>query len=89
MIRDFSAKLVRHSQYRHSCVDIRVVLNHIAATVPMMEEDKDDSNDSQNGGDVYSTMTRSRNERAPGKGYSRHASDATHAQCGYVYRSRQ
>jgi len=23
-----------------------------------MEEDKDDSNDSQNGGDVYSTMTR-------------------------------
>jgi len=42
-----------------------------------MEEDKDDSNDSQDGGDVYSTMTR--NERAPGKGH--HACDATHAQC--------
>jgi len=32
----------------------------------------------QDGG-VYSTMTR--NERAPGNGYSRHAYDAMHAQC--------
>jgi len=44
-----------------------------------MKDDKDDSNDSQDGGVVYSTMTR--NERESGKGYSRHASTATHAQC--------
>jgi len=66
VIRDSLAKLVRRTQHRHGCVDIRVVLNRIAATVPTMEEDKDDSNDSQNGGVVYSTITR--NERAPGKG---------------------
>ena len=64
----------RRTQHRHRCVDNRVVLNRIAATVPMMEGDKDDSNDSQNGG-VYSTMTC--NERAPGKGCSSHAYDAT------------
>jgi len=45
----------RCTQHRHRCVDIRIVLNRIAAIVPSMEEDKDDSNDSQDGG-VYSTM---------------------------------
>jgi len=80
MICDSLAKLVRRAQHQHSCVDIRVVLNRIAATVRTMEEDKDDSDDSQDGGDVYSTMTR--NKRAPGKGYSRHACDATHTQSG-------
>ena len=61
MICGFLAKLVRRAQQRHSYVDIRIVLNRIAATVPTTEEDNDDSNDSQDGGDVYSTMTR--NER--------------------------
>ena len=42
MIRDSLAKLVRRTKHRLRCVDIRVVLNRIAATVPTMEEDKDD-----------------------------------------------
>ena len=56
MIRGFLSKLVRRVQHQHNSEDIRVVLNRIAATVPTMEEDKVDSNDSQDGGNVYSTV---------------------------------
>jgi len=47
VIRHSLAKLVRRTQHRHRCVDIRIVLNRIAATIPMTEEDKDDSNDNK------------------------------------------
>ena len=47
MIRGSLAKLVRRMQHRHCNVDIRVVLDRLAATVPTMEEDKDDSNDNK------------------------------------------
>ena len=46
MIRDFFAKLVRRTKTQHRCVEYRVVLNHIAATVPTMKEDKGDLKDS-------------------------------------------
>jgi len=55
------AKLVSPAQHQHDSEDIRIVFYQKAATVPQMKDDKDDSNDNQNGGDVYSTMTR--NER--------------------------
>jgi len=47
MIRDSLAKLVRHTKSQHSCVKDRLVFNRIAATIPTMDEDKDDSNDNK------------------------------------------
>jgi len=50
-------ELVRLAQHQHGSEDIRVVFYRKAATVLQMKDDKDDSNDNQNGGGVYSTMT--------------------------------
>jgi len=47
MIRDSLAKLVRRTQHRHSCVDIRVVLDQLAAVVLPMKDDKDVLNDNK------------------------------------------
>jgi len=52
-VQQHQNRIQNNWQHRHRCVDIRVVLNYIAATVPTMDEDKDDSNDSQDGGGVY------------------------------------
>jgi len=74
-------------QHRHSCVDIRVVLDQIAAVVLPMKDDKDDSNDNQDGGDVYSTMTC--NERDVGRAIPATRAMPRMRSADNVYQSRQ